>query len=172
MANALTTLFSWFRTGNHQDFGNVPTPVGDADRSLVGELLNPNAISAEDWARQQQADMLAFERNAGLTREQNVLDRDLTRELAQNSYQWAVQDMKKSGINPVMALGAAGGANPVAQSSSYGTPGTGAGGQGTSNAGPSLLGFIGKIASGLISGDNQLSAIEFAQALRDESAER
>lgn len=110
--------------------GNVPQPVmhdnwGGAGagtyRGIGSSWFNAENIAAEDFMRDQQAQQLSFERDMmqqkdaqNFTASENALSRDwqaLENEKSferdkwkmQNAYQSAVEDMKKAGINPILA---------------------------------------------------------------------
>lgn len=84
--------------------GNVPTPVGDTYRGLGSSVFSATDIAAEDWQRQEQSNALARDFNAREAQK----NRDWQEHMSNTSYQRMVADMKKAGINPIMAFGSSG----------------------------------------------------------------
>lgn len=73
--------------------------VGDTYRSFGASWTNAGGIAKEDWARQQQAENNALARDLY----QQSIAHQQTRELRQTAYQDTIADMKKSGLNPILA---------------------------------------------------------------------
>lgn len=118
---------------------NVPTPVGNTYRGLGSSIFNATDIAFEDWQRQEQSNALAREFNA----REAEKNREWQEHMSNTSYQRMVADMKKAGINPIMAFGASGAGVGQGATASSGTTRN----QAQENDGlSSLL----KIAAGLI----------------------
>lgn len=90
--------------------GNVPQPVGNTWRSFGAEYLNAENIAAEDWQRNEQAKQLDFERSMYQNQYNNAFAsseaqkaRDFQKEAAQNEISWRLEDLKKNGLNPILA---------------------------------------------------------------------
>lgn len=88
--------------------GNVPTPVGSTYRGLGSSIFNANDIALEDWQRQEQSNILSHERQAEFNAIEAEKSRDWQEYMSNTSYQRMVADMKKAGINPIMAFGTSG----------------------------------------------------------------
>lgn len=98
-------------------------PVGDTYRGPFSDWFNSKNIAKEDFKRGEQAadnqlkrDLYLFEQNKAFSREQM----EWQERMANSSYQRAVEDMKKAGINPVMAINQGGAATPSVPSASSG----------------------------------------------------
>lgn len=88
--------------------GNVPSPVGNTYRGLGSSIFNATDIALEDWQRQEQSNILAHERQAEFNALEAEKNRDWQEYMSNTSYQRMVSDMKKAGINPIMAFGIGG----------------------------------------------------------------
>lgn len=100
-----------------------PYKVGPdgANRDILSSLFNQNNIAKEDWIRGEQSADLALQR--ALYQQQSANDfnaseaqkqRDFTERMSRNAYQYAVEDMKKAGINPIYAYYQGGSQMPTA----------------------------------------------------------
>lgn len=114
--------------------GTVPTPVGDTYRSFGSTWFNGANVAREDWQRAEQSAQLAFDRDliamdkqyqynsslAQADRDFNAAEAEKAFErqkyLASNQYSMAIEDMKRNGINPILAI-QQGGASPVSSAS-------------------------------------------------------
>lgn len=97
------------------DYADSTEPVGDTYRGIGADWFNQKNIAKEDFKRAEQAadnqlkrDLYLFEQNKAFSREQM----DWQERMANSSYQRAVEDMKRAGINPVMAINQGGAATP------------------------------------------------------------
>lgn len=125
-------------------------PVGDtlrtrmgfqgADRSIVGQLLNPSSIAREDFMRDLQKMQYTNEFNA----REAEKNRQWQEELSNSAYQRAVADMKKAGINPILGLGMANQANTPTGGVASGSTSSS---RGYTSQDDGLLGLLGTIAS-------------------------
>lgn len=109
---------------------------GNTWRGIGADWFNAENVALEDYKRNEQAannqlarDLYLFQEQKNFTREQM----DWEKEMSSTSYQRAVEDMKKAGINPVMAINQGGASTPSAPSSGasssrggYSARGTGA----------------------------------------------
>ncbi|UNI72429.1 MAG: DNA pilot protein [Chaetfec virus UA24_2285] len=88
--------------------GNVSTPVGNTYRGPFSSIFNANGIAKEDWQRDEQH---AYE--AWLRSEKSAQNnREFQERMARNSYQYAVEDLKKAGLNPLLAVSQGGASTP------------------------------------------------------------
>lgn len=140
--------------------------------------LNNAGVAAEDWVRAEQSADNALVRDLHFLEQQNKFNadeaqktRDFTDYQRQTAYQTAVEDMKKAGLNPILAY-QNGGANAVATSSaqSGGTRSSGSshyngtsGGQGFANLMSGLFTITGKLieVGGQLAGGKKVGKIGF-----------
>lgn len=140
--------------------------------------LNNAGVAAEDWVRAEQSADNALSRDLHFLEQQNKFNadeaqktRDFTDYQRQTAYQIAVEDMKKAGLNPILAY-LNGGANAVATSSpqSGGTRSSGvshyngtSGGQGFANLMSGLFTITGKLieVGGQLAGGKKVGKIGF-----------
>lgn len=142
------------------------TPVSNgAYRSLFGDWINAEQISREDFMRSEQQAQNAMYRDLAVMDIANDFNakeaqkqRAFEERLSNTSYQRAVEDMKKAGINPIMAL-SNGGADVPTGSSASASPSRSTGGRYTptnANTTGAITGIaglfigLGKLFSGLI----------------------
>lgn len=108
--------------------GNIPMPINygvdgaknGAWRGIFGNAVNANKIAIEDWLRAEQSADLAFQRDLEMMKKTNEFNakeaeknRDWQERLSNTSYQRAVEDMKKAGINPLMLVSSNGASTPA-----------------------------------------------------------
>lgn len=130
--------------------GNVPTPVGDTYRGFGADWFNNTAIAAEDWQRAEQSAMLSFERESAFNAAEAQKQRDFEERMATTEYQRAVEDMKKAGINPILAYSQGGNSTPSTNAASS-SGGSSSSSKGSVSSGLSdLAQLLGKVVAGLI----------------------
>lgn len=99
-----------------------------AYRGIFGDWINADSISAEDFMRSEQ------QANNALYRDLAVMDiandynskeaqkqRDFEEKMSNTAYTRAVEDMKRAGINPIMAFSNGGADTPTGSSASSST---------------------------------------------------
>lgn len=91
-------------------YGTSLTAPGDTYRGIGSSLFNQGNIAAEDFTRGEvsadnaltrQLYALQKEQEFNLNEAQKAFDRQV--DFAKNSYGYAVESMKKAGLNPVLA---------------------------------------------------------------------
>lgn len=122
---------------------NISTPVGSTYRGLGSSIFNAENIAMEDWLRQQQAAQLAFDRESAFNAAEAEKNRAFQKRMANTQYQRAVADLKRAGLNPVLAY-----ENPAAAPSGGSASASSAGGASAPGSNDALLGLL-QLFSGL-----------------------
>lgn len=86
-------------------------PSGNTYRGLFSDFFNAENIAKEDWIRGEQSADIAHKRSIDMLNRQNSFNaseaekqRAWEKEMANSSYSRAVEDMKRAGLNPILAF--------------------------------------------------------------------
>lgn len=126
-------------------------PSGSTYRGLLSDIFNAENIAKEDWIRGEQSADMAHQRSLDMLDRQNAFNageaekqRAWEKEMADSSYTRAVEDMKRAGLNPILAL-----QNGGAPTGSGSTASAGSGSSHKSNYGgansPSTANIVGTV---------------------------
>lgn len=98
--------------------GNIPEPVGYTWRGFGANELNAIEIAREDWMRGEQSAQLAFQRESEFNAAEAQKNRDWQERMANTEIQRRMEDLKKSGLNPVLAVSQGGASSPSGSTAS------------------------------------------------------
>lgn len=139
--------------------GSSVQPIGDTYRGIGSSWFNAGDVAKEDWLRDQQARDLDFQRDLYYLGQQNSFNaleaqknRDWQENLSNTAYQRAVSDMKKAGINPILAYQQGGASSPSGSSASSGGSRSSSGYRSGNSSDPlnSVFGSVLKVLAGAL----------------------
>lgn len=122
--------FPEFLSGSQRVADNVNKVMAAFKPDFVGDDTKAK-LSIQDWYRSEQSSNNAYLRDLAQMREQNAFNsseaqkqRDYETEMSNTAYQRAIADMKKAGINPLLAVQQGGASTPSGASASSGSVGS------------------------------------------------
>lgn len=165
------------------DFGsgaflsNINTnPVGDEWRGIGADWFNAEDVAAEDWQRDQQAannqmyrDLAVNDFNNKFNAQEAQKERDWSERMRDTSYISMMNQMKQTGINPILAYSsnaasAPSGASASASGGRTSAPSSKGNVANTASFGQLLVG-VGKIVAGLVTANPGVAASGFSDTV-------
>ena len=115
-----------FHATSERFVGNRPTSYNasaadelaaeSANRGLFSSWYNGRKIAAEDYLRAEQSAVNAFNRESSFNAAEAEKQRSFEERMTRNAYSYAIEDLKRNGINPVLAYGGSPAAAPAGSS--------------------------------------------------------
>lgn len=142
--------------------------IGNTYRGLFSDYFNSGGMAREDYMRNELSKQADYERSLEmLSKEQEFnaneaqKNRDFQLEMSNTAYQRAVEDLKKSGLSPLLAYQNGSASTPsgstASASGSYSSSGNSASRGGHADTG-GLLGLIGSLLNGSLQAGSRLAS--------------
>lgn len=136
-------------------------------RGVGSKIFNQAKINAEDWERQNQLAQNDYMRNWSL----QANAQSWNKMMSDTSYQRAVEDLEKAGLNPILAY-SNGGASSPAVSGSSGSAGRIGSSQAFSNQIDNLLKFAGGLVSSASEYERRNTPVGFSERAKTDDSKK
>lgn len=140
--------------------------AGDSTyRGLFGNWFNGRNIAAEDYLRSEQSALNAFNRESSFNASEAEKQRSFEERMTRNAYTYAIEDLKRNGINPVLAYGGSPAATPAGSSARSSGGSSSYRRSSVSDEGGAFLVGLAKVLAGVYTKNAELTASGASQLL-------
>lgn len=171
-SNGLNAAFSNMPTIGNVPFNYSTSAGGSTYRGLFSDWFNNEGIAKEDWKMNESSGVNSLLRDLFYLDKQNQFNereaqknRDFQERMSRNAYQYVVEDLKKAGLNPILAYSNGGAATPQGSFATSGGARSSPANSGSYARADSnkLVGYMLMMAGGLMMKGNSVGPIGFGK---------